>query len=110
MTTEIDFKSCCPVAGCINSNSIYYWVHTGCGGHEKLNIYGDLRCLKCGRSGPMVDWKFNCGSHDFEKGSYQGYLHLVKIMCDFASEDLLDFVDELSSVIRKWKREGRFNS
>ncbi len=109
---EILFESACPYVECINNNTKYTWRHHNCGGNEKLNRMGDLRCLKCGSCAPMVDWKFDCGNHGFQRGSYQGYKHLCMIMISIAdTEDEIEFAQNLSfNVIPKWKREGKFNN
>lgn len=108
---EILFESACPYVGCINNNKTYTWTHYNCGGHEKLNRYGDLRCVKCGRSAPMVDWLFDCGNHGFQRGSYQGYKHLCMIMISIAdTDDEIEFAQNLSfNVIPRWRKEGKFN-
>ena len=59
---------------------MYRWVHTDCGGREKLNDLGSIRCLKCGGKAPFMDWEFDCGEHDFKKGSAQGMIHALAIM------------------------------
>lgn len=78
--TEIDFIACCPVEGCPNGNNPIKWVHSNCGGFEKLNLEGDLRCVKCDHSAFIADWKFKCESHDYKKGSYQGFCYLLAVL------------------------------
>ena len=108
---EILFKSACPYTGCINNKTVYTWIHHNCGGNEKLNRYGDLRCLKCGRRAPMVDWKFDCGNHGFQKGSFQGYKHICMIMISIADTyDEIEFAQNISlNVLPRWRKEGKFN-
>lgn len=74
---EVDFICPCPVQGCSNNDTSkrFKWVHSGCGGNEKLNDKGYLRCKKCGENGPMIDWRFNCGEHDYKPASLQGLLN-----------------------------------
>ena len=80
MEDEIDFISPCPVDKCINKNKMYRWLHFECGGREKLTSEGILRCLKCEKKGPFVDWLFDCGEHDYEEISAQGIAHALAIM------------------------------
>ena len=84
--TEVDFISPCPVEKCRNKNKNYRWVHYNCDGREKLNDLGFIRCLKCGGKAPYIDWKFNCGEHDFEEGSTQGIIHALVVMAQLSVE------------------------
>ena len=84
--TEIDFISPCPVQECVNKNKSYRWIHSDCGGREKLNDEGNLRCLKCATKGKFVDWKFNCGDHDYKEVSAQGVSHALAVMAQLAVE------------------------
>ena len=83
---EIDFISPCPVQQCINKNKSYRWIHSDCGGREKLNDQGKLRCLKCDTKGDFIDWKFNCGDHDYESASAQGVAHALAVMAQLSVE------------------------
>ena len=82
--TEIDFISPCPVQQCVNKAKTYRWIHSECGGREKLNEQGILRCLKCSTKGEFVDWKFDCGEHDYEEVSAQGVAHALAVMAQLA--------------------------
>lgn len=84
--TEIDFVSPCPVQQCINKNKTYRWIHSNCGGREKLNSKGELRCLKCSTKGDFIDWRFDCGDHDYEEVSAQGVAHALAVMAQLAVE------------------------
>ena len=79
--TEIDFISPCPVQECINKNDPITWVHVVCGqGKMKLTDQGQLRCINCNRKGTFIDWKFDCGDHDYKEASRQGIAHALAIM------------------------------
>ena len=77
---EIDFISPCPVEQCVNKNEPITWVHVCGKGKMKLLDSGELRCTDCSTQGLFVDWRFNCGDHDYEKASYQGVGHALAIM------------------------------
>ena len=81
---EIDFNAPCPVQSCLNKTAKYQWVHAHCGGKQKLNSNGELRCSRCNRRGLFVDWKFDCGDHDYEYASCQGILHAFTILSQIA--------------------------
>ena len=85
--TEIIFESPCPVNSCINKTRVCKWTHTGCGGQEKLNAKGILKCIRCGTKGRFVDWRFNCGDHDFDKASAQGVAHALGIMSQLSIDE-----------------------
>ena len=80
MINEIDFVSPCPVEECINNNTMYRWRHHNCGGYERITNQGKIYCLRCPTDGLFVDWKFNCGDHDYKKGSFQGFLYAINIL------------------------------
>ena len=78
--TEVDFISGCPVQGCSNNKTSIHWEHSGCGGHETISEEGIIRCTRCGTKGIFLDWRFNCGNHDYQKGSLQGFLNAITIL------------------------------
>ena len=84
--TEIDFTSPCPVQECIHKDKIYKWTHNQCGGRLKLNNEGMLRCLKCGKKEKLIDFKFNCGDHNYNKCSKQGIAHSFSLMSQIVGE------------------------
>lgn len=88
MTNEIWLEFPCPGIGC-NNKEIYTWVHSGCGGFQKLNTNLIIKCVKCGSSEKINNWRFNCGAHSgFEEGKY--------LCCDFASVcDSLSIIGKL---------------
>ena len=49
-------------------------------GKMKLTDLGELKCTSCLKKGLFVDWKFDCGAHDYMKASYQGVGHALTIM------------------------------
>jgi hypothetical protein len=101
--TEVDFISPCPVQQCVNKQKSYRWIHTDCGGREKLNDEGNLRCLKCGKVGPFIDWKFNCGDHDYEKASAQGIAHALAVMAQIAvDKSQQKFIAKTTAAIMNW--------
>ena len=85
---EIYFISPCPVQDCVNKNKMYRWTHVKCGGGRlSLNDEGMLRCLKCGKKGKFIDFRFNCGDHDSKECSAQGVSHALSIMDPRAEEE-----------------------
>ena len=97
---EVDFVAPCPVHDCLHENRVIVWKHHNCGGKEKLNDKGELRCLKCFAKGRFVDWKFRCKNHDFKKASSQGVAHALSIMAQLAiSEDQQQFISKTCKII-----------
>ena len=80
MISEIDFVSPCPVDECINKKTMYKWYHYNCGGYEKITNKGTIKCLRCGKDALFIDWRFNCGAHDFKQASSQGFSHALSIL------------------------------
>ena len=80
MISEIDFVSPCPVLDCKNTETKIRWCHQYCGGYERVTNQGKIYCRKCLTDGLFTDWKFNCGEHDYKKGSFQGFLYAINIL------------------------------
>ena len=80
MISEIDFVSPCPVDECKNKNTMYRWRHHNCGGYERITNEGKIYCLRCPTDGLFIDWRFNCGAHDFKQASSQGFSHALSIL------------------------------
>ena len=100
--TEIDFISPCPAQECIYKDKMYKWTHNQCGGRLKLDGEGMLRCLKCRIKEEFVDFRLNCGAHDYEDYSAQGVAHALAIMGRIAEEESRKkFVTRVSSAIMK---------
>ena len=100
--TEIDFISPCPVQECVNKNRMYKWTHNQCGGRLKLNDEGMVRCLKCGTKEEFIDFRLNCGDHDYEDCSAQGIAHALAIMGLVAKEESRQkFVKRVADAIMK---------
>jgi hypothetical protein len=84
---EIYLISPCPVQDCVNKNKMYRWTHVKCGGGRlSLNDEGMLRCVKCGKKGKFVDFRFDCGDHDSKECSAQGVSHSLAFMAQRAEE------------------------
>lgn len=109
MSDEIPFKCCCPVEGCPNRDIMVEWTHEGCGCTFTINSEGILKCRGYDGEGYLYQWRFRCGGyHDFQEGSYQGYIHALKMLLDFAVGDSdVDFVTDLTAKLKKWKKEGK---
>ena len=102
--SEVDFVCGCPVDGCKNSKERFTWVHSGCGGYERLSEYGILRCVRCGRSSELVNWRFNCGAHDFLPASLQGLLSAFSIMGGLQGISMTFLTNLNQSVLNQFKR------
>lgn len=75
------FECPCPAERCKEKNEIY-WVHVGCGGHEKMNDWGYIKCDACSTKGLICEWKFNCGEHNdgLRSVSGQKLLYVLSIL------------------------------
>ena len=89
MISEVDFISPCPVQGCKNKETPYTWSHYNCGGYERITNQGKIYCLRCGTKGLFIDWKFNCGAHDFEYASAQGLCNALSVMAQLDTNNQL---------------------
>ena len=109
---EIDFITSCPVSGCPNNNCFtkLNWTHHNCGGYEKINGKGCLRCVRCNRNGPVIDWRFRCEHHDFKKASSYGLSNMLSILAQIETNNrsLVSFVNELTKSI--WEMKFKSNN
>ena len=98
LSVEIDFISSCPVAGCSNNNntSRFRWKHKSCGNYEKLNGYGILRCVGCQEKGPLTDWLFDCGNHNYEPASDQGIENMLSVIAGLKQNGCRKYYRELT--------------
>ena len=94
----VDFIAACPVEDCKNNNESYKWVHTKCGNFEKLNSKGILKCNNNDAIGPLVNWRFNCGNHDYKPASLQGLLHCCSLMGSLDGVNMTFLLDLMESV------------
>ena len=78
---KYDFKSPCPAINCENKKPIY-WVHHNCGGNEKMNDWGYIRCNRCYTRGLICEWKFDCGEHDdgYRQVNGQKILYVLSVL------------------------------
>ena len=82
---EVDFISKCPVLNCPNSKIPYVWTHYECGGKEKIDSLGYIRCCKCGEKGKIIDWNFDCTRHEYKANSSMGK-HCALYICSLISD------------------------
>jgi hypothetical protein len=102
MPRKVRFYAGCPVQGCKNSNSSIYWYHAPDNG--KMYIYDDgfLECEDCETKGLIIDWLFDCGDHDYEYASYQGFLNMIAVLGHLEADE--DFVDDCLEAGRKQRK------
>ena len=115
MIEEIDFIMPCPVFNCSNGSKPIRWAHSKCGGFEKINDKGFIRCLLCSKSAILFDWSFKCENHNFLQGSFQSILNSLSIMGKLKSDSdiedfILDLSDNISREYRKKKKEKKQQS
>ena len=105
MPRRVRFCAGCPIQGCVNSNNSIYWVHSKENG--KMYIYDDgyLECDECGRKGLIIDWMFDCGAHDYQYASYQGFLNMISVLGHLVADE--DFVDNCLDAGRKQRKRFR---
>ena len=106
---ELDFIACCPVGGCINNRPdvSFKWTHSNCGGYEKINGLGNLRCIKCNESGPAIDWKFQCENHEYKKTSKYGLANMLAILAQIESKNRgnIRFINSIAKSFYKMMSE-----
>lgn len=94
------FKSACP--SCDSNKGPYYWVHENCGGHQKMNDWGYIRCDKCYTKGLICHWLFDCGCHNDGFRVVRGQ----RILCVMATIGGMYGLDEKADEIyENYKRE-----
>ena len=103
---EADFISICPVLNCPNSQKPFVWTHFECGGKEKIDSFGYIRCCKCGEKGKVIDWNFDCTRHEHKANSSIGK-SLSLVVCSYISNK--EFVSTLIFEITKQLRNQPYD-
>ena len=78
---KYDFICPCPSINCKSARNIY-WTHHNCGGHQKMNDWGYIKCNVCSQTGLICEWLFNCGEHydGFRIVSGQKIIYVMEII------------------------------
>ena len=106
MISEIDFKFPCPVDGCKNNSTVYTWTHM-CGGYQKITNQGRIYCCKCNQEGLLIDWRFNCGAHDYKYASYQGLCRALAVMGQLDTKNQLFITKLMVKVAEQFSNNRR---
>ena len=90
---KYEVKFPCPNMSCDNKENIK-WEHNDCGGHYKMNDFGNIKCDNCGLERPIKDFKFNCGKcHDTFLNKESGYgFYLLSMVC------LMNEIDKFKTI------------
>jgi hypothetical protein len=105
MSKKVRFIAGCPVKGCINGNIPIYWCHNQDDGAMYIFDNGYLECDDCETNGLIIDWKFDCGEHDYEYASYQGYLNMIAVLGHLVADE--DFIDDCIDAGKRQRRRFR---
>jgi hypothetical protein len=105
MSKKVRFIAGCPVKGCINGNIPIYWCHNQDDGAMYIFDNGYLECDDCETNGLIIDWKFDCGEHDYEYASFQGYLNMIAVLGHLVADE--DFIDDCIDAGKRQRRRFR---
>ena len=105
MPRKIRFIAGCPVQGCPNGSSSICWQHSRDNGDMYIYDNGSLECDDCGTDGLIIDWKFDCGAHDYQYASYQGFLNMISVLGHLDADE--DFVDDCLDAGRQQRKRFR---
>jgi len=105
MSKKVRFIAGCPVKGCINGNIPIYWCHNQDDGAMYIFYNGYLECDDCETNGLIIDWKFDCGEHDYEYASFQGYLNMIAVLGHLVADE--DFIDDCIDAGKRQRRRFR---
>lgn len=107
MSQKVRFHAGCPVQGCKNANTPIFWIHAPDRGRMYIFDDGHLECDDCFTNGLIIDWKFDCGDHDYEYASYQGFLNMLSVLGHLVADE--DFVDNCLEAGRKQRKKFKGN-
>lgn len=100
--TEIDFIANCPIFNCPNSTKPYIWTHFDCGGKEKINKLGQIRCCKCGEKGYLIDWNLDCQQHEYKEDSALGKPHALQLCSSLPKDPIVSIIiSEITTQLRQ---------
>ena len=81
----------CPVCPASQRGDPTYWPHSGCSksysddNDVKIDIDGNLFCNGCHLKDPLINWRFRCGKHDFEKlSNLASLLEVLQVMINMS--------------------------
>jgi len=84
-------KISCPVCPASQRGEPTYWPHSGCSktysddNDVKIDIDGNLFCNGCHLKDPLINWRFRCGKHDFEKlSNLANLLEVLQVMINMS--------------------------
>lgn len=106
------FKCPCP---CCPNNEWIFWVHHKCGGHEKMDDYGNVKCVKCGVTNILLDWSFRCKFHanEFKKYDPHKILNIMAIIGNINGideEDVHDIYERIWAEHMRRKKEAKMKN
>ena len=115
MSSEIDFKSPCPVYKCFKAGrkDPIYWIDSNCKHHYKLTRYGKLKCIgyNCynNSESDLLGAKFKCEYHERQRGSFQAFCNAVQVATQIIftdDEDEADaFYEDLIDALKEQKKK-----
>lgn len=100
MSSEIDFKSPCPVYKCFKAGrkDPIYWIDSNCKHHYKLTRYGKLKCIgyNCynNSESDLLGAKFKCEYHERQRGSFQAFCNAAQIATQIIFATRAAFADD----------------
>jgi ferritin len=66
-----------------------------------------LRCLRCGKKGKFVNFKFNCGDHNYKECSAQGVAHSEAVKAQTVKEESQQrFIAKVAQAFMKQCMDG----
>ena len=84
-------KISCPVCPQNERGEPTYWPHGGCSkcfnedNDVKIDIDGNLFCNGCHLKEPIINWRFKCGKHYFEKlKNLMSLLEVLQVMINMS--------------------------
>ena len=105
MPKKVRFSASCPIQNCKNANTPINWIHTPDSGDMYIFDNGYLQCDDCGTKGLIIDWMFDCGAHDYQYASYQGFLNMIAVLGHLEADE--DFIDNCLEAGRKQRKKYR---
>jgi len=66
MATYYDLIIRCPacIADGLSGGTPHQWYHSNCGGKAQIGDDAYLKCVSCGQSNHLKNWRYACGEHE----------------------------------------------
>ena len=96
-----------------------YWSHFECNkfydidSDVKIDVDGNIFCNGCHLIDPLINWRFRCEKHDFQKlENLATLLEVLQVMINMSTNinDQIKYANMVASISSMWARKAQNNN